>query len=182
MGPIRAHHVAGSLQEDADASIPVARILAGELSHDPPARHGPPAAIDTPGSSVRPTGGRTRGGSTGPARGRRRPAAGARVRPPSVSGDLLEDVDPEILVGHHLLQPPVFALELPHSLDVGRVQRAEVFAPAEDRLRANAVTCCRVSPLVCSAASRPPTAPFNSPTASPRAASTSSAGSAPTAR
>ena len=40
---------------------------------------------------------------------------------------------------HHLLQPPVFLLQLPQALDVRGLQRAEVLPPAVDRLGADAV-------------------------------------------
>src|SRR6185437_6856396 len=82
---------------------------------------------------------RTRGGGTGPALRRRQPAAGAHVRLPFFSGDLLEDVDLEVSVRDHLLQPAVFLLELPEPFHVARLQAAEVFAPGVDRLRAHTV-------------------------------------------
>src|SRR4051812_32772081 len=76
---------------------------------------------------------------TGHAQRRRRPAAGARVRLPLFSGDLLEDVDVEIAVGHHLLKPTVFLLELTEALDVRRFQRPEPLPPRVDGLITDAV-------------------------------------------
>jgi hypothetical protein len=76
---------------------------------------------------------------TGRARWRRRPAAGARVRLRFFSRDLLEDVDLEIAVGHHFLQPTIFLLELTGPLDVGRFQRPEPLSPRVDRLITDAV-------------------------------------------
>ena len=37
------------------------------------------------------------------------------MRLPFFSGDLLEDVDLQIAIGHHFLQPTVFLLELPEA-------------------------------------------------------------------
>src|SRR3954469_14222904 len=82
---------------------------------------------------------RTRGGSTSRASPHTRPAAGARVRLPFFSGDLLEDVQLEIPVREDLLQAAVFLLQLAQPLDVGRLERAEVFAPAVNRLGAHAM-------------------------------------------
>jgi hypothetical protein len=51
------------------------------------------------------------------------------------SGDLLEDVDLEIAVGHHLFQPAIFELQLFEPLHVARLQAAEMLPPGVDRLR-----------------------------------------------
>ena len=59
------------------------------------------------------------GGSTARVGAHTRPAAGAHVRPPFFSGDLLEHVDLQIAIGHHLLQAPVLLLELAQTLHVG---------------------------------------------------------------
>jgi hypothetical protein len=80
-----------------------------------------------------------RGGATGHALRRRRPAAGARVRLPFFSRDLLQDVDLEIPIRDHFLQPAVFLLELPQPLHVGGLQAPEVLPPGVDRLGAHAV-------------------------------------------
>ena len=61
-----------------------------------------------------------------------------RAPNPLFSGDPLQDVELEIPVRDHLLQPPVLVLELSQPLHVGRLQRAEVSPPPADRLRADA--------------------------------------------
>jgi hypothetical protein len=61
------------------------------------------------------------------------------VRLPSLSGDLLEHVDLEVPVGDHLLQAPVFLLDLSQPLDVGRFEGAEVLPSGVDRLAADPV-------------------------------------------
>ena len=53
--------------------------------------------------------------------------------------DLLEDVDLQVTVRHHLLQATVFLLKLAQALYVGRFQAAKVLPPAIDRLGADAV-------------------------------------------
>jgi hypothetical protein len=53
--------------------------------------------------------------------------------------DLLEDIDLQVAVGHHLLQAPVFVLEVAQALDVGGIQRPKVFPPGVDRRGADAV-------------------------------------------
>src|SRR4029453_14967712 len=64
---------------------------------------------------------------------------GACVRLPFSPRDLLEDVDLELAVRHHLLEAAVFLLELPQALDVGGFQAAEMLPPGVDRLRTDAV-------------------------------------------
>ena len=59
--------------------------------------------------------------------------------PTIFSRDLLEDVDLQVPVRHHLLQAAVLLLELAHALDVGRFQAAKVLPPAVDRLAADTV-------------------------------------------
>jgi hypothetical protein len=54
-----------------------------------------------------------RGGSTRRASEHTRPPAGARVRLPFFSRDLLEELDLQIALRHELLQPAVFVLEVP---------------------------------------------------------------------
>jgi hypothetical protein len=44
------------------------------------------------------------------------------VRLPFFSRDLLQHVDLEIAIGHHLFQPAIFLLELPEALHVGRLE------------------------------------------------------------
>ena len=96
---------------------------------------------------------RTRGGRTDRVIWYTRPAAGARVRLPFFSRDLLEDVDLQVPVRHHLLQAAVLLLELAQALDVGRFQAAKVLPPAVDRLAADTVLLRHVrGPVSC----RPP--------------------------
>src|SRR5438093_1512054 len=73
---------------------------------------------------------RTRGGPTDRLIAHTRPAAGARVRLPFFSRDLLEDLELEIAVGHQAFQPTVFLLQLAEAFDVRGLERAEMFPPA----------------------------------------------------
>jgi hypothetical protein len=61
------------------------------------------------------------------------------VRRPFFSRDLLQDIDLEVPIGDHLLQPAVLLLELPQPFDVSGLQRAEPLPPGVDRLIADAV-------------------------------------------
>src|SRR5712675_2253526 len=76
----------------------------GSASRGRPRHPARSAATHTRASIARPKARRTRGGSTDRGLAHTRPAADARVRLPFFSGDLLEDVDLQIAIGHHLLQ------------------------------------------------------------------------------
>ena len=84
MGPIGAHHVPLSSQEDPDPAIPIAGILGRQAaaSRSERGHPAPPAATDSPRSTAPPRVRRTRGGRTDHVIGYTRPAAGARVRQP----------------------------------------------------------------------------------------------------
>ena len=89
MRPIGAPHVSLPSQEDANPAIPIAGILGRQRRGIP---HRQPRLV----ASRRP----------------RYREHGARVRRPFFSRDLLEDVDLQIAVRHHLLQAAVLLLEL----------------------------------------------------------------------
>src|SRR5205814_7171214 len=127
-GPVGRGRSGWSGIRSEDTDLPRSASPAG-LTH--PARS---AGTHTRASTAPPTVRRTRGGETGRALRRRRPAAGARVRLPFFSGDLLEHVDLEVAVGHHFLEPAVFPFELPEPPHVGGLQRAEPLPPGVDRL------------------------------------------------
>ena len=108
------------------------------------------------------------------------------MRLPFFSGDLLEDVELEVAVRDHLLQPTVFLLQLPQPLDVGGLQRAEVLPPAVDRLaltpcflatsgtgfssasRRIVTICSSVNRVFFMAPSSGPRAPFSQASAGPK--------------
>ena len=83
-----------------------------DASRPAPGHPAPPAATGSPWSTAPPRARRTRGGRTDRVIGYTRPAAGSRVRLPLFSRDLLEDVDLQVAVRHHLLQAAVLLLEL----------------------------------------------------------------------
>src|SRR5205814_8643719 len=84
-GPVGRGRSGWSGIRSEDTDLPRSASPAG-LTH--PARS---AGTHTRASTAPPTVRRTRGGETGRALRRRRPAAGARVRLPFFSGDLLEE-------------------------------------------------------------------------------------------
>ena len=83
-----------------------------DASRPAPGHPGRPAATGSPAWTARRRARRTRGDPTDRVHVHTRPAAGARVRLPFFSGDLLEHVDLQISIGHHLFQPAVLLLEL----------------------------------------------------------------------
>ena len=127
-----------------------------------PARRAAASATRTRGSTGRPTARRTRGGPTDRVTAHTRPAAGGRVRLPFFSRDLLEHVDLEIPVGHHLLQPTVFVLELPQALHIGGLRASR---SASARRRSSGRSRRASSPPPGPASRRPPAG--SSPSALP---------------
>ena len=113
MRPIGTHHMTRPSQKNPNPSIAVPGVHAPPTpaSWRPRGRRAAPGAIDSLMSTARRRVRRTRGGLTDRVSVHTRPVAGARVRLPFVSGDLLEDVDLELAIRDHLLQPRILLLD-----------------------------------------------------------------------
>jgi hypothetical protein len=112
IGALRTHVVSFPLEEDANLPVAVPRVLRGDRPHV--RQDGRIAGSQPRLVSQRRAGDRQQGARAAARQAARpcKPVAGARVRLPFCSGDLLEHVNLEIAVGHHLLQPAILGLEL----------------------------------------------------------------------